>query len=419
MNIGMIGLGKLGKCISVAVAYKGHKVFGYDINPAVMQKDSLQCTEFGPYGTGDLTDTLKTADITFCTSITDVLMNSDITFVAIQTPHDPKYSGEYPVTNMRKDFDYRHLKDCMRDISDVLNDEQVFKTVVIISTVLPGTLNREILPHLSSNVKLVYNPAFPAVSTMASDFLNPEFVLIGTHDQEASKQLKEFYTTIHNAPVCEMSILSAELCKVFYNTMITSKIHLANTLMLMCYQTGANFDSINNALKQANQRIISTKYMDGGMPDGGGCHPRDLLAMSYLARGCIESNIYEHLIESREFEIETFIAMIELYNVYPALDIVVLGKSYKPETNVSTGSPAMLLANMLKERDIKFEHFDPYVDGFNNIIVDYSKPKLYFIATKHELFKNFVYPNGSIVIDPFRYIPKCNDYTVIRVGENQ
>ena len=106
------------------------------------------------------------------------------------------------------DFDYTWLKDSVKAVSDVVKRPT---PVVVISTVLPGTVRREILPLCSENTKLCYNPFFIAMGTTMQDFLHPEFVLFGRHDEQAGRIAKEFYGGIHDglAPVFETSSLGA------------------------------------------------------------------------------------------------------------------------------------------------------------------------------------------------------------------
>ena len=93
--------------------------------------------------------------------------------------------------------------------------------------------------------------------------------------------------------------------------------------------------------------------------------------------------------------------------------VYILGKTFKPETNIITGSPSILLGNFLKSKKIKFSYYDPFLDT--------KKPKfekaLYFIGTKHEKFKRFKFPKDSTVIDPFRYIPKKKNINLIALGK--
>ena len=96
--------------------------------------------------------------------------------------------------------------------------------------------------------------------------------------------------------------------------------------------------------------------------------------------------------------------------------IYILGKSFKPETNIQTGSPSILLKNILDERGVICVMYDPYVDDINNY--DFKKG-VYFIGTMHPDFNEFDFPNDSIIIDPWRYVNDIDGVTIIRVGEGK
>ena len=126
----------------------------------------------------------------------DVIKNSELIFVPIQTPHDPLYDGVTRLPDTRVDFDYSYLIDGLRQISLELDELKEDRIIIVISTVLPGTIENQIKPILSKYAKLCYNPFFIAMGTTINDYLNPEFVLFGVDDIEASEKVKEFYTTL-------------------------------------------------------------------------------------------------------------------------------------------------------------------------------------------------------------------------------
>jgi UDPglucose 6-dehydrogenase len=174
-----------------------------------------------------------------------------------------------------------------------------------------------------------------------------------------------------------------------------------------------------NALKMANVRIISDKYLTGGMGDGGACHPRDNIALSWLSRKVdLSCDWFEHIMLQREKQTEWLVDLIEAHA--GGRDIVILGKVFKPETNIVTGSPSMLLRNIVQERGISVIMWDPYIDEpieeacLKLNIID--QPKLYFIGTKHSQFVHFPFASGSVVLDPWRYIPDKPEIEVIRIG---
>ncbi len=411
MNIGFLGLGKLGLPVALAVEDKGHRVFGYDISEKVKSFVKLKKI---PYKEVEAPKLLKKSKLKLL-DIQNLVSKSEIIFVPIQTPHNKKYEGITAIPNKRVDFDYRFLKKGIKELADEIKKQKKNKVVIIISTVLPGTISREIKPLLNKYVKLCYNPFFIAMGTTINDFLKPEIILFGVDDKQAAKKAEKFYKTINNSPFFKTSIENAELIKVCYNTFISTKIAFINTIMELCHSLPkTNVDEVTKALSKCKGRIISNKYLSGGMGDGGGCHPRDNIALSWLARKKkLSMDWFEATMLQREKQTK-WLANLVKENLPKGKKVYILGKTFKPETNIVTGSPSVLLGNFLKLKNIKFKYFDPFLDK--------KKPKfksgLYFIGTKHNQFKKFNFPKGSVVIDPFRYIPKNKKINLISLGKN-
>jgi UDPglucose 6-dehydrogenase len=403
MDVGFIGLGKLGLPVALAVESKGHRVYGYDVSPAVTDAINDRKLRYTEEGAAAL---LKKTALQL-TSVADMVSKCDIIFCAVHTPHDPKYEGITPVPDEDADFDYRHLKDACAAVSSEATRQDKPVVMAVISTVLPGTIYRDIMPTLSDNVSIVYNPFFIAMGTAIQDFLHPEFVLLGVRRKEAAELVERFYKTITDAPVRRMSIPSAELTKVAYNTFISMKIGVVNTLMEICHKTpGASVNDVTDALKIATRRIVSPAYMTAGMGDGGGCHPRDNIAMSYLADKLkLSFNPFRALMKGRDAQAEWLAAITMKAAKESNLPIVIMGRSFKPETNIETGSAALLVAHYI---DGDYKHYDRLLPGY---------PAVYLIATQHQQFAEEKFPIGSVVVDPFRYIPGSPGVRLIRIGE--
>jgi len=418
MNIGFMGLGKLGLPCALAVEMRGHKVIGYDPSPSV--KEILDTKKL-PYKEIWAQDYLDKSNIKI-KSVKELVEHSDIIFVPIQTPHGEKFEGTTRIPDDREDFDYSYLIDGLTELDYELFQQKKEMTVIVISTVLPGTIRRDIKPLLSEYTKLCYNPFFIAMGTTMEDFLRPEIILFGVDDEEAAKKAKKFYRTINHAPFYETTIENAELIKVTYNTFIGTKIAFVNSVMEMCHHLpNTNVDEVMNALKMCNKRIISDKYLSGGMGDGGGCHPRDNIALSWLSDELgLRFNWFDNIMKQREVQTEWLVDMIEKES--NGLPITILGKSFKPQTNITTGSPSILLFNILRERGLSATMYDPYIDEPFGDWQDMSEydglPQCYFIGTKHEDFVNFPFDDNSIIIDPWRFIPDKEGCKVIRIGDN-
>jgi UDPglucose 6-dehydrogenase len=416
MKIGFLGLGKLGLPCALAVESRGHKIVGYDISDEV---SSIIEAKKIPYREEWAQEYLEKSKLEFM-NIEGVVEHSEIIFVPIQTPHGPLFEGITRLPKERVDFDYSWLKEGIKLLSDEIERQGEDKVVIIISTVLPGTIRKEIKPLLGEHSKLCYNPFFIAMGNTMRDFLHPEIVLFGVDDEWASKKAKYFYRTLHHAPFYNTTIENAELIKVAYNTFISTKIAFVNTLMEVCHKLpNTNIDDVTNALKMCDERIISDKYMSGGMGDGGGCHPRDNIALSWLSRELnLSYDWFENIMKQREYQTDWLADLIEEHSGrYP---IIILGKSFKPETNLTIGSPSILLKNILEERGHKVLMWDPYIDksikDLDNIGIMGNEPHLYFIGTKHPEFISYDYAKGSIIIDPWRYIPDKDGCEVIQVG---
>ena len=420
MNIGFLGLGKLGLPVSLAVEDKGHKVFGYDISKETLEDIKNKKIRYREEWVDKFLPNTKLE----INNIDQLVKNSEIIFVPIQTPHDPKYEGVTRIPKKRIDFDYSYLKSGIKDLSNAIEKNGEDKVVIIISTVLPGTIRNQIKPLLGTHTKLCYNPFFIAMGSTIRDFLYPEFILFGVDDEQAAIKAQNFYKTICDSPFYKTTIENAELIKVSYNTMISTKISFVNTIMEAChYLPNTNIDEVTNGLKLATRRLISGAYMSGGMGDGGGCHPRDNIALSHLSQKLnLSFDWFDSIMTQREKQSE-WLANLIIENSKNR-QINILGKTFKPETNLILGSPALLLENILKEKKLTVFSWDPYVDDeYKKVVSKYNWDNsnishVFFIGTKHPEFVTFNYPKNSIIIDPFRYIYNVKDSKIIRIGDN-
>jgi UDPglucose 6-dehydrogenase len=431
VRVSLVGAGKLGLPVAYAMASRGLSVYAYD--PAVWGPPEDTSHEEG------LAEVIEASGdrVHFC-DLTDAVNNTDgVIFIAVQTPHEPRFEGVTPLPDDRADFDYTFLIDAVTRVVKIADALEKDITLAVISTVLPGALEREIVPLLSERVRLVYNPSFIAMGTTVRDFLDPEFILLGGEapgDMQVVLVYDEVFGGIDNLPeVWGTSIRDAELIKVAYNTFIGLKIAFANTLMEICHKTGGDVDEVTGALKLAHRRLISGAYMDGGMGDGGGCHPRDNIALSWLASELdLSYDLFGAAMEARERQAEWLADMMEISvqdRTGKDARFGILGYSYKPESHITTGSAALLVKAILEARGHFVNTHDPWVDYRNEDWWDRDRehgmtpgrafmgPGVWLIGCKHPEFVDLKLPEGSIVIDPFRYIPDQEGVQVVRVGQ--
>jgi UDPglucose 6-dehydrogenase len=419
MKIGWIGLGKLGLvCAMTGEQYGSHEVLGYDPSELVTE---ILATKKLPYQEEGAEEMLRHTKIRNV-SVSEVVRHSDLIFVAVQTPHAPEYEGVTRVPENRVDFDYSFLKTACVSLNEEIEKLGVDKSVVIVSTVMPGTVDTQIKPLLTSrHVKLGYSPLFIAMTTTKQDYLTPEFVVLGVDDEKTADMVVEYYSTIHNSPVYRTTIKNAEFIKLAYNFFISMKISYANYLMEIADKTGADVDAVTDALKLATTRVVGPKYLSGGMGDSGGCHPRDAIAMSWIAKKLgVSFDWADAVMVAREKQTEYLADLVEMHR--GSLDTVLLGYAYKEHCNLTVGSSVLLLKNILAERGVKVEMYDPWVEHVTDRTVNpyhSGTPKLFFVGTRHREFLDYKFPRGSVVIDPWRMIKDQPGVRVIRVGENK
>lgn len=367
-KVGFIGVGKLGKEAAEVMAEK-HMVEGYDI------KDVYPLNF-------EMVNTLK-----------EVCTGKDIIFVAVPTPHDPLYDGSKPTSHLEpKDFDYTTVKSILSQINEFSTRNQL---VVLISTVLPGTIRKQFIP-LIKNYRFIYNPYLIAMGTVKQDMVNPEMVIIGTEDGDQTSDadiLIDFYRTIvKDGTRFEVGTWDeAEAIKIFYNTFISAKISLVNMIQDIAEKNGnMNTDVITGALERSTYRITGPAYMKAGMGDGGACHPRDNIALRHLAKELdLGYDLFDSIMTSREIQAKRMaIKLIELSEM-SNLPIVIMGKSYKPGVSYVDGSYSLLVGHFIEELGFKVKYEDK------------KKPSVFLLGHRSE-FNNVSFPKGSVILDPWR-----------------
>jgi UDPglucose 6-dehydrogenase len=354
----------------------------------------------------------------------------DLIFIAVPTPHDPIYGGSTPITNLPpKDFDYTTVKEVLAEINKYVNKSQL---VILISTVLPGTVRSQLEP-LITNARFIYNPYLIAMGSVKWDMVNPECLIIGTEDGTLTgdaKILIDFYEPLmENNPRINVGTWDeAEAIKIFYNTFISTKIGLVNMIQDVAERNGnINVDVVTDALKAATMRIAGPKFMTAGMGDGGACHPRDNIALRYMAqRYDLGYDLFEAIMHSRDMQAKNMAKrLLELFEeTGRKFPIIIHGRAFKPYVPYTIGSYSELVAWYIEQEGVKVFYADPETDDEIHpstpcIFLMAHNPAVTYLNTGVQLKPDGFYcdiPKGSIVVDPWRTIPDIEDVRVIHYG---
>lgn len=432
-SIGFIGVGKLGQACAEMVA-EVHDVVGYDISPREPENFKMVPT------------------------LADAVRGQDIVFIAVETPHDPKYDGKAPTSHLpNKDFDYTVVKNVLREVNAVATPSQL---IVLISTVLPGTVRSQLQP-LITNARFIYNPYLIAMGTVKWDMVNPEMVMIGTEDGSETgdaKELVDFYKTImQNSPRYIVGTWEETECiKVFYNTFISAKVSLVNMIQDVAEKLGhVNAEVVCDALASSDRRIMGPGYMKPGMGDGGACHPRDNIALRYLAeRLDLGYDLFDAVMYSREVQAKNMAQrLMELATagtgMVPPIPVIIVGKAYKPLVPYEAGSSSMLVGHYVTEMGGELYYLDEIIGEMPPADV-LDKPAVYLLAHNPQITYgeqlDFVagwykdhrvtgadealtvatangtklsFATGSVVVDPWRKTPELSGVTVVHYGNTR
>jgi UDPglucose 6-dehydrogenase len=386
-KVAMIGVGKLGQdCAEVMAQY--YDVVGYDVEP-------------------------RTPNFPMKNTIQEAVTDRDIIFIAAPTPHDPMYGGETPSSHLpNKDFDYTIVTDILNEVNKYVNQKQL---VVLISTVLPGTV-RTILQPCISNARFIYNPYLIAMGTVKYDMTNPEMIIVGTEDGTATEdalELVSFYNPLmQNNPRYELGTWEeAESIKIFYNTFISTKVALVNMIQDVAERSGNMcVDVVTGALERSTQRITGPAYMKAGMGDGGACHPRDNIALRYLAEKLdLGYDLFDSIMKAREVQAENMAKTCLKFGK----NVTIIGKAYKPKVHYTNGSSSMLVGHYIEQHGGTVNYYDEHT-GDLDLAEDWTD--VYLIGYWDDYVEQLKFSDENIatVIDPWRMwtVDRCSGHVV-------
>ena len=408
-KIGFIGIGKLGLDCAEVFATR-HEVRGYDIYPRK-------------------SDSVKVCDIE------ELITDSDWIFIAVPTPHAEGYDGSVPSSHMEpRDFGHDAV---INAIDNVNRYAKTPKKIVLISTVLPGTTRRKFVPLLDSRHEFVYNPYLIAMGSVKWDMVNPEMVMIGTEDGSLTGiagELIDLYKTImENDPRYEVGTWDeCEAMKIFYNTFISAKVGLVNMIQDFALKIGnINVDVVTNALARSTMRIMGPKYMTAGMGDAGACHPRDNIALRWLAQEYnIGYDLFDTVMHAREVQAKNLADFLVAEARRRDLPIVIHGKAYKPDVPYCIGSYSTLVGHYVKEAGMTVRYVDPLADDQSEVIQSVHGEALYLWAHNRKITYEYTGTQadtqpyceifgGSVIVDPWRRLESTPTVEVIHYGNTR
>lgn len=355
-DVSVIGLGKLGATMAGCLASRGFNVIGVDVSQKAVDAMNSGHTPVQETGLDEMIGKYKDR-IRATLSHEDAILNSDISFVIVPTPSDERGA-----------FSIQYAAYAFEAIGKALAKRDSYHTVVLTSTVLPGSTRYSLLPILEQysgkkcgkDFGLCYSPEFIALGTVIRDYLNPDFYLVGEFDERSGAALESVNSRValNQAPSKRMSIENAELAKISVNSFVTLKISYANMLADLCERIpGGDVDIVSDAIGM--DKRIGRRYLTGGFGYGGPCFPRDNVALNFVGKHLgASTQLLEINDEFNRSIAPRFVDRLGPY-LHKGSTVAVLGLAYKPLSHVIEESSGIYLCRALADSGMRVIGYDP------------------------------------------------------------
>jgi GDP-mannose 6-dehydrogenase len=357
MRISIFGMGYVGAVCAACLADAGHDVVGVDVSALKVDLINRGRSPIVEPGLEDLLAAQVEAGRLRATSDTDAaIRETDLTMICVGTP------------SLRNgDLDLQFVEAVCVNIGRALRDKTARHTVVVRSTVLPGTVRSVVIPALErssgkcagSDFGVAVNPEFLRESTAIKDYLEPPMTVIGEYDESSGEPLAALYANLP-APLVRRPIEVAEMAKYSCNAWHAAKITFANEIGALAKAAGVDGRAVMDIVCLDRKLNLSPYYLRPGFAFGGSCLPKDLRAMTYRAGQLdVALPMIGSILPSNKAQVEK---AVELVTSFGKRRIGLLGLSFKAETDDLRESPLVMLAETLIGKGYELSIYDRNVE---------------------------------------------------------
>lgn len=355
MNVSVLGLGYVGAVSSACFSNLGHKVIGVDVNP---QKVAFVNDGKSPIVEKNLEEliekNIKEKRLSATTDLTPAVMNTEISIICVGTP-----------SLLNGGIDLSHIYEICSEIGAVLRNKSEFHTVVIRSTVSPGTvmycselIEKQSGKTLNVDFGMASNPEFLREGTAVKDFSEPPYTIIGATCSKSEEALKKLYEGI-TAPLYCMKTTEAEMIKYANNNFHALKVTFANEIGNICKELNIDSHKVMEIVTKDTKLNLSPYYMRPGFAFGGSCLPKDVRALNYKANSLdLKVPMLNSLMTSNEYQIQRVLQMVMSTK---KRKIGILGFAFKNGTDDLRESPVVSLIESLIGKGYQLSLFDSNV----------------------------------------------------------
>ncbi|MBB4039003.1 GDP-mannose 6-dehydrogenase [Microvirga flocculans] len=356
MQISVFGIGYVGAVSAACLANDGHNVIAVDTN---LQKVGSLNEGISPIVEPGLDELIKSGirhkRLVATSDVREAIHGTDLSFVCVGTPSRANGS-----------LDTSYVSAAIEQIGAAIREKNAFHSVVMRSTILPGTMESIVLPALERvsgrqagvGFGVAYYPEFLRESTAIADYYDPGAIIFGRHDQATIDSLLDLHKIFKAEPRI-VSIRTAEAVKYTNNAWHALKISFANEIGNICKDAGIDGHAVMDVLCADTRLNISKAYLKPGFAFGGSCLPKDLRALRFAARKLdVPTPLLDATMLANEEQLRRAYAMVAATG---KRRIGIVGLSFKPGTDDLRESPLVELAERLYGRGYDIRIYDPNI----------------------------------------------------------
>jgi GDP-mannose 6-dehydrogenase len=357
LRISIFGLGYVGTVSAGCLADDGHEVVGVDPVPTKVDLINRGQSPIIETDIGDIiAAAAKEGRLRATSDPSQGIRETELSFVCVGTP-----------SQANGNLDLRYIRRICEQIGEAIKSKSVRHTVVIRSTILPGTMHKMVIPTLEEfsgkkagiDFGVCNNPEFLREGSAVKDFRHPPKTVIGELDQASGDILAALYKKL-DAPLIRTNLESAEMVKYVDNSWHALKIGFANEIGNLCKSLGLDAHVVMNIFCQDRKLNISPAYLLPGFAFGGSCLPKDLRALSYQAKlQDLQLPILTSILPSNEIQITRG---VQLITEKGHRSVGILGFSFKAGTDDLRESPLIEVIERLIGKGYDLRIYDKNVN---------------------------------------------------------
>jgi len=347
-TIAVFGLGYVGCVTAACFAELEFRVVGVDIDARKVRAIRDGQSPFYEPGLEPLiAKHLSSGSLTATPSAQEALRDADFAFLCVGTPSAP---------NGNLNLDY--LRKVATEIGSHLDGRAKPLTVVVRSTVFPGTCDEVVAPSVEPRATVVANPEFLREGSAVKDFMEPSLAVVGSHNRAAAEGVASLYAGLP-VQTSVVALRTAELIKYTCNTFHALKIAFANEIGTLSTSLGLDGAEVMETICRDTKLNISSVYMKPGFAFGGSCLPKDLRGLTYRARQLdLDLPLLNSVLPSNEAHItRAFRRVMEM----GCRKIGIYGLAFKPNTDDLRESPGVALIERLIGKGCDVKIYDPHI----------------------------------------------------------